>query len=596
MKKSVFTAISVVAMATVASGAYNVRRPSDYLRPRWSGAVAGEWTMDYDAALSAAGTNGKFTLMFITGSWWCPHCEAFEEKVALSQEWRDYVAEKGFYLTMLDFPYRGTVSEEELYKSVHPEFGPGWGFNCWLYDDEYLAENSMTREDGYDEIMRLYRKQQDLALESASKVTIKTWDGSADFTYGRVGYPTLIVFMPDGSEAGRFVPLVTYMDAADAKEYVLQQLDAIINEALDAQCWLCDDPETGGLDGDSAQSYNGWLADSSGMIVGTVVAKTGKKGSKGEIKVSATITVDGKKTTFKGKTSDGYAAIELKKSQNSPQTAILRFGSEGLSGSYIDGEAMYSIVGARNVFTAKDAEARERDAGLAQGVWSFVLDPTNSPSALAGGYGSFTVQIKAKGKAKFSGVLGDGTKINVAGQMIAGDDGVYCLPVDARAYSGKKGGFGCNIWFKDGWLFNVTAITPWKTTGKNEFTAYWRAIFSAGAGIGNPGPDMELVFANPPESVSGMPLAADPDYDTITVKTSKWIGTDMSGFNARLNAKTGVVSGSMKFKALQPSGREKTIRATVNGVVIGDAAYASVLIKGKESWAAKISSCNACED
>ena len=163
-----------LAVGASAFAAYNVRRPSDAIRPRWQGAKVGEWTMDYATAAAKAKAEGRINIVFVTGSWWCPHCEAFEEKVLLSEAWRKLLAERDFYLTMLDFPYRGHVKDEELHKSRYPEKGDGWGFQCWLYDDEYLAENGLTAEDGFREIQKRYEVQKELAPETASLVTIRT--------------------------------------------------------------------------------------------------------------------------------------------------------------------------------------------------------------------------------------------------------------------------------------------------------------------------------------------------------------------------------------------------------------------------------------
>ena len=154
---------------------YDVRMPSSAARPRWSGAKVGEWTMDYQTAFAQAKAEGKNVILFTTGSWWCPLCEAFEEKVLGSTAWRNYVQDNGFYLVMLDFPYRGEVTEDQLWKSKYPEYGNGWGFQCWLYDEDYLEENGLTKEDGLNAIMERYRVQKELALDSASPVSIRTW-------------------------------------------------------------------------------------------------------------------------------------------------------------------------------------------------------------------------------------------------------------------------------------------------------------------------------------------------------------------------------------------------------------------------------------
>ena len=81
---------TVLACTLVVSGYdYNVHMPSNELRPQWSGAKAGVWTLDYDAAAAKAKAEGKIHVMMLTGSWWCPYCQNFENKVALSDAWRN---------------------------------------------------------------------------------------------------------------------------------------------------------------------------------------------------------------------------------------------------------------------------------------------------------------------------------------------------------------------------------------------------------------------------------------------------------------------------------------------------------------------------
>ena len=46
------------------------------LVPKWSEVKAGEWTFNYEGALTKAKAEGKYTLMLFAGLWWCPHCQA----------------------------------------------------------------------------------------------------------------------------------------------------------------------------------------------------------------------------------------------------------------------------------------------------------------------------------------------------------------------------------------------------------------------------------------------------------------------------------------------------------------------------------------
>ena len=129
MKKMiVMTAIACTAMSVVAE--YNVRQPSDYLRPTYAAAdtAPGVWSLNVEDVFAKAKAAGRPTILLNTASWWCPLCETLEEMVLNTSAWKDYVASKGFYLAMLDFPYRGHVKDEELSKSWHPELGDGWGF------------------------------------------------------------------------------------------------------------------------------------------------------------------------------------------------------------------------------------------------------------------------------------------------------------------------------------------------------------------------------------------------------------------------------------------------------------------------------------
>ena len=78
--------------------------------PEWSGATPGVWTMDYASALANAKADGKWTLMLYSGMWWCPHCQPLEEHVLTKPAFSNYVAECGYYTTVLDNPYRDGYS------------------------------------------------------------------------------------------------------------------------------------------------------------------------------------------------------------------------------------------------------------------------------------------------------------------------------------------------------------------------------------------------------------------------------------------------------------------------------------------------------
>ena len=91
MKRLIGIVLIALGVQQALAYEYNVRMPSSVACPRWKGARVGEWTMDYEAARSQAIAEGRGLIVFTTGSWWCPHCEAFEEKVLLenASRWRN---------------------------------------------------------------------------------------------------------------------------------------------------------------------------------------------------------------------------------------------------------------------------------------------------------------------------------------------------------------------------------------------------------------------------------------------------------------------------------------------------------------------------
>lgn len=596
--------LSLIAAATLFTFAawgfeYSVRQPSDYLKPTWhdKDTAPGVWTLNVDSALARAKAAGKCTILMMTGSWWCPYCQTGEEMVFDSQVWKDYVAENGFYLAMLDYPYRNDVPADQEWKSWRPDLGKGWGFKCWLMNPDYLNEIGLTQDEGLDAIMNLYRRQGALALKTAQQITIKDWRQTEEFTYGKVGYLTLVVIGPDGDELGRVgfpwykKELVT---ASEAREFVLQSLEQI----LVGSCEICKDPVEGVPPTDSNQEYNGWLADGSGEIAGLVKFKTARRKRTGEVRVAGSVTISGKKVSFKQTFAhDLGSPVAL---SGKGVAANVKFGELGLSGEVEANGVVYAIGGGgRNVFKAKDAAAKSRRATAPSGVWSVVLKPSDKevPSPFARGYGALSVQLKNNGSGSVSGVLGDGTEVNVKAQAIVGDDGVSCLPVYASLY-GKKGGFGFVLWFKNGRLFTSTAVGPWVSAGRNAFAANYTLGFTMSPGMGEPLDEMDLSVEDVDETttIRGLPLAWSPSDDIVEITGTKWTGTALSGFTAKCTARTGQLKGSLKFSTVRPNGAIRKVKGTFTGVVMGGSGYGTVVVTGEGSWAVKVAVCGSCSD
>ena len=196
---------SLTALTVMAAGAFDYDVKKSKIKPQWSGAKAGVWTMDHEAALANAAAAGKYTLMLYSGMWWCPHCQNLEENVLVKSDWKKYVKDCGYYLTVLDFPYRDGRSN--------------W---CWLWDESYRKSAKLTAEEATEEIIRMYAVQDAYALEGAQRQTAANYvvttvgkGKNAEIRhtlyekcpvseYSRIGYPTILVIAPDGTVAGRF--------------------------------------------------------------------------------------------------------------------------------------------------------------------------------------------------------------------------------------------------------------------------------------------------------------------------------------------------------------------------------------------------------
>ena len=600
MNKKVTMFLGGLLMALSASAfMYDVRQPGEDLRPSWFAdeTVPGVWSFNVTNVFEKARAAGKCTILFNTGSWWCPYCETLESMVLSSDVWRDYVAENGFYLAMLDFPYRGTVSAEQQEESWHPELGPGWGFKCWLMSPEYLASKGLTEEQGLDAIMDLYEIQKSLALESASQVVISNWQQTAEFRYGKLGYPTFIVFGPDGVELGRTgFPWYSSADvtASEAQEYVIQAIDQIIN----GECRLCEDPLAGDPPTAEAQEYTGWILSVEAGVVGTVKFTTSKAMRTGRVRVGASVCVNGEETTFLSQSVDGLGGQSVVFEKRGVVVSV-QFGEIGLTGTVtVDGVEYEIAGGGRNVFKANDEAALRRRGSAFTGVWNVVLNPAESvaPSPFARGFGTVEIAVKKAGTTRISGRLGDGTRVNMTSRLIVGEDGRACLPVRADLY-GKKGGFGFVVWFRNGKIYAITDVAPWIAAGDSPFVCRYTPTYTQSSGFGVVQDELELSIVGMDGStvLKGLSLAEDPSFDIVTVKGNVWKGLDTS-FQARRSLANATLKGSIKFKTANSAGFSRSVTGRFYGAVMGGSGYDTIVVPGEGSWAVKIAVCGGCSE
>lgn len=76
------------------------------------GVKAGEWTMDYDAALKFAQKEKLPILLNFTGSDWCSWCQLMQRNVFVQEKWAQY-AKNRIVLVTLDFPRNKSLVSPE---------------------------------------------------------------------------------------------------------------------------------------------------------------------------------------------------------------------------------------------------------------------------------------------------------------------------------------------------------------------------------------------------------------------------------------------------------------------------------------------------
>lgn len=194
---------------------YLVKEPG--IMPAWTGAEPCKWTMDLSSATNNAAAADRWTILLYTGSWWCPHCQPLEAYVLLDPSFREYVEANGYYLVAQDFPYRDNRSN--------------W---CWLYETNYVQNVAgLTMEQARDAIDAMYAVQDSFSVPGAALTVATNWTDTAEISYYRVGYPTLILLRPEGREAGRFSFNKSILQSA-AVDYVTNRLEqAKLGDAWD---------------------------------------------------------------------------------------------------------------------------------------------------------------------------------------------------------------------------------------------------------------------------------------------------------------------------------------------------------------------------
>ena len=330
-----------------------------------------------------------------------------------------------------------------------------------------------------------------------------------------------------------------------------------------------------------ASEYNGYLYSKGRAIVGTIQMKVGKPNKDGMAAVKATmIGLDGKKKSLKA-VGKGKVLV----STTGPTTVVLAgddacevtFGSKGMSGTY----GAYTIDGALNVFTSK-AAVDKSVAAAALGKWKGALNVAWRLAGDGSPYQMLTVTIAAKGKAKVTGTLADGTKVSASSQLVVGEDWC-CVPVVVA----KKGKLAFEVWLPRGTAATSAAVVDGLAdaiVGKpGTLRAGAKFCIDADAFAARWG-QRALPYLPDGVPVTGgakwtLPKAGKVVYvkGTTDVDEAK-AGDNPSALKLIYTSKTGAFKGS--FKAyVDVKGRPKATTVNVTGVLVGGIGYGAATVK-----------------
>lgn len=561
--------------------AYPYKFGPSKLVPKWGETNVGEWTFNYEGVLEKAKAEGKYTLLLFAGFWWCPHCQALDQ-ILVRDEFKNYVARKGYYLGALDFPCRD-----------------GHSMWTWLWDPAYREANGIgdwTPKQIADEYVKRFEFQDlmhapngektvnnNVLVEisaDGSKTNLAVYAENPKTVYRRIGYPTIVVISPDGKEVGRFDYNMT-TDPEKGLDYVIENIETVIAAGRST---LFAKPGVGGIEGSTAQVYDAVLVGSNGGPVGIVTFKTSKRNRlSGIIKVTGHVKMaDGRKITLKGTAEgDEGEVIRLVKSGSAVSVTVL-IGAEGVGGYYSDGKISYLVQGARNPFKGTDAAAKARAGALKRGFWTFsLMNEGHGRTPLANGYSSFSVSTAVvNGKVKIAGFLGDGSRVSVSSQVLMGEEGKVLVPV-----IGKKGAFSMMLEFDNWELSAIRGVSGWSSV---KTSAKWLpyAAFGGTLGAGTVPDTMYLRLSDFDSSagIDGMAIAVSPVNDAVVSNGRKWKGTKgVSDFNVTYYQKDGTFKGS--FNVYVKRGElVRKLKAKVSGVVVDGVPHGTAVIMNKFSW------------
>ena len=336
----------------------------------------------------------------------------------------------------------------------------------------------------------------------------------------------------------------------------------------------------------SASTYDGYLYGDGDEVKGVIQVKVGKPNKRtNQASVKAVVQLAGKKkvnikAAGKGKAeiaADGVTVVQM----SGGDTCSVTLGSYGLSGQY----GAYRIDGARNFFGSKDKE----EVSEANAVLKPWLGSVNISSA----EGSLTVTLSAKGKAKVTGTLADGTKVSGVSSQFAIGEEWCCVPV---VWTKKNHFLAFALWLgRSNSSVDVVGLDDYVAGSPktlrvgakflvNKSAALWSQIAGTvktdylpdGLGVVQSGVKWIL-----PKAGKVVYLRGSSEVDTTK------LGDNPSGLKLSYKSKDGTFKGSFKVYS-DVGGRLKATTVTVTGVLVDGVGYGTATVKNTGSVAVVI--------
>ena len=412
---------------------------------------------------------------------------------------------------------------------------------------------------------------------------------------GGGGTPTQIAIVSTGGDAvvkgGNGADAIEVADGAneDVKVDVGAGVAEVSGKVVRRVLWQND--EQFQLAG--AAQYDGYLLDpeAGDAVAGTIQVKAGKPNKKnGVSKLSVTVLVAGrKKATAKGTTSDGTF-----QGTADGMAIDITLGFSSITGKV----GRYVVDGARNVFTAKDADSKIIAAQALkkwQGVYTVAWKAGAAVARDARPYQTLSLEVKAKGKVKVAGTLLDGTKVSANSQLLVGER--ECAI--AVSWTKKGASVACLVWLKEDGTVECgnlpggaqALIANLRAGAKLEAGAALR-VDPAAIAASVPGLLEELLPDGLAIRMKGTAFDVDKPGKVSLLKDKSGVdaskaGTNPSGLKLKYTIKNGVFKGSFTAYSLS-GGKLKKTKVGVGGVVIGGKGYGAASVKKVGAWELRI--------